>query len=72
MRYRYYSTQRPVAPGTFPKPKDNKLMGIRNYDERTFFKTLGKNVWGYVEYSNPLDPRVAEEYELTYGGCYDD
>ena len=33
-RYRYYSTQRPVDIGTFPKPADNKPVEIHNYDSR--------------------------------------
>ena len=32
--YRYYSTQRPVAPGTFPKRPDNKVVEIVNFDKR--------------------------------------
>ena len=32
--YKYYSTQRPVDIGTFPKPPYNKLDEIFNYDQR--------------------------------------
>ena len=32
--YRYYSTQRPVDIGTYPKDPDNPLTGFLNYDER--------------------------------------
>ena len=31
--YRYYSTQRPVDIGTYPKDPDNPLTGFLNYDE---------------------------------------
>lgn len=68
MKYRYYSTQRPVAPGTFPKPAGNKVFGIRNYDSRIHIAEIGRDAWGYIDYTSPLDPRLAEEYELTYGG----
>ena len=33
-RYRYYSTQRPVDIGTFPKPAGNAPVEIHNYDNR--------------------------------------
>lgn len=44
--YRYYSTQRPVDIGTYPKDPDNPLTGFLNYDERTSvehgaFRALG-------------------------------
>ena len=32
--YKYYSTQRPVDIGTFPKPSYNKPDEIFNYDQR--------------------------------------
>lgn len=28
VKYRYYSTQRPVTPGAYPKPKNNPAMLI--------------------------------------------
>ena len=31
--YRYYSTQRPVDIGTYPKPPDNQPLSIVNYDD---------------------------------------
>ena len=34
MSYRYYSTQRPISPMTFPMSKDNKVLGWENFDER--------------------------------------
>ena len=33
MAYRYYSTLRPIAPGTFPGGK--KVVEIHNFDKRT-------------------------------------
>ena len=32
--YKYYSTQRPVDIGTFPKEKDNPPIRIENYEGR--------------------------------------
>lgn len=31
MKYRYYSTQRPVMPGGYPKPQNNKVLEIENF-----------------------------------------
>ena len=30
---RYYSTQRLIAPGTFPEPEGNKVLEIVNFEE---------------------------------------
>mgnify|MGYP007119973233 CR=1 FL=1 len=27
---KYYSTQRPIGPGTYPKPQDNNIIEIKN------------------------------------------
>lgn len=54
--YRYYSTQRPVDLGTFPKPPDNPVMEIHNYDadSRVPVENGMIQAWGYVEYQKPL------------------
>jgi len=62
---RYYSTQRPVAPGTFPKPAGNKVLEIRNYDDKTYCEELGREAWGYVEYERPLSEEELQGLELT-------
>ena len=65
-RYRYYSTQRPVDLGTFPKPSDNKVMEIKNYDTERRIPVEGGafEAWGYVEYQKPLTEKEAGDYEL--------
>lgn len=65
---RYYSTQRPVAPGTFPQPQGNKVVDIHNYDSKTYCEKLGRDVWGYITYEQPLAPGEAEKWELTPDG----
>lgn len=60
---RYYSTQRPVGPGTFPKPKGNKVLAIWNFDDRTHVPGIGP-AWGYIEYEKPLTTKEEELYEL--------
>lgn len=65
MGFRYYSTLRPIAPGTFPKPSDNKVLNIENFDDKTFVDAIGRSAWGYVEYAKVLDHKEAESYELV-------
>ena len=54
--YRYYSTQRPVDIGTYPKDPDNPLTGFLNYDERTSVEHGAFRAWGEVIYRSPLTP----------------
>lgn len=61
---RYYSTQRPVGPGTFPKPKGNKVLNIANFEGRHFCQSINAKAWGFIEYEKPLTDREAEAYEL--------
>ena len=63
-RYRYYSTQRPVDIGTFPKPPDNKPVEIHNYDKRQPVENGAMQAWGYLEYAKPLTEKQASDYEL--------
>lgn len=65
---RYYSTQRPVGPGTFPKPDGNKRLGLRNFDSKTYCEEIDREAWGYIDYEKPLAPGEAERWELTPAG----
>ena len=56
---RYYSTHRPVAPGTFPKPDGNKVIEIVNFDKRQYCREAGRDCWGYIEYEHPLSEKQA-------------
>ena len=64
--YRYYSTQRPVDLGTFPKPPDNPVMEVHNYDADSRIPVENGMIqaWGYVEYRKPLTEKEAGDYEL--------
>jgi len=53
--YRYYLTQRPPSPGTFPKGTTD----IVSFDDKT------DGAWGYVEYDKPLTETQISDYELT-------
>ena len=62
--YRYYSTQRPVDIGTFPKPAGNAPVEIHNYDKRQPVENGTMLAWGYLEYAKPLTEKEASDYEL--------
>lgn len=64
--YRYYSTQRPVDIGTFPKPPDNPVVEVHNYDADSRIPVENGMIqaWGYVEYQKPLTEKEAGDYEL--------
>lgn len=66
MSVRYYSTQRPVMPGGFPKKAAVKK--IENFDTKTFCEEIGREAWGFIEYREPLTKEEADAYELTLGG----
>ena len=63
-RYRYYSTQRPVDIGTFPKPPGNSPAEIHNYASRQPVEGGKLQAWGYLEYTKPLTEKEARDYEL--------
>lgn len=54
MKYRYYSTQRPIMPGGYPKPQNNEVLEIENFDNKKFVEEVGCQAWGYIEYEKPL------------------
>jgi hypothetical protein len=60
--YRYYSLERPVMPGSYPKK--SIVTNIYNYDNRTLIDDIGRLSWGYIEYSGPLTKQDCYEYEL--------
>lgn len=64
--FRYYSTQRPVLPGGFPRNVD--VEKIENFDTKKFCEEIGREAWGYIEYQKNLTKEEADAYELTLGG----
>ena len=62
--YKYYSTQRPVDIGTFPKPHRNAPDEIVNYDQRVPVENGSFLAWGHLTYTRPLTKRQASDYEL--------
>ncbi len=64
--YRYYSTQRPVDIGTYPKPPDNQPLSIVNYDDDKRRPVADGRLmaWGELTYAKPLTEKQMEDYEL--------
>lgn len=59
--YRYYSVLRPVSIGTIPTV--HKLT-FRNFMQRQYVESIGREAWGYVEYDSPLTEEEASQYDL--------
>ena len=62
-KYRYYSTQRPISPGTYPNG-ENKPVSIENFDERQLVENGQLQAWRYLEYAEPLSQKEMKDYEL--------
>lgn len=69
MKYRYFSTMRPVSIGTYPN--NGKVVEIHNFDSREMVKSIGREAWGYVDYSEPLTEKEISSYELVAEGLND-
>jgi len=61
--YRYYSTQRPVDIGTFPKT-ENGPVRFENFDKREDVEQGQFKAWGYLVYDAPLTAKQIYDYEL--------
>lgn len=62
---KYYSTQRPIMPGSYPKSPFNEVLQVVNFDARTYCEEIEREAWGFIEYKNPLHPEDVIDYELT-------
>lgn len=63
---KYYSTLRPVTPGSYPM-KD-KVKEIVNFDNKTYVEDIQQEAWGYIEYNEELDAATADSWELVPEG----
>ena len=61
--YKYYSTQRPVDIGTFPKTESDPAK-IVNFDQRDSVENGQFQAWGYLLYHAPLTEKQINDYEL--------
>lgn len=62
---KYYSTQRPIMPGGFPKKA--VVEKIENFDRKTFCEEIGQEAWGFLTYQEALTEKEADAYELILG-----
>lgn len=62
MAHKYYSVMRPVSIGTFPD--NGTILGIVNFDRREMVEAIGREAWGYINYSKPLTEKQISDYEL--------
>ena len=62
--YRYYSTQRPVDIGTYPKSPTNPPTKVENYDGRLPVDGGSLLAWGEICYAQPLTDGELRSYEL--------
>lgn len=73
--YKYYSLERPVSIGTYPKSSDNKMIAFENFenDNQCIKKTIRDNdktfnAWGYLLFEKPLSAKEVNDYELGDAG----
>ena len=62
--YKYYSTQRPVSIGTFPKDHFKAPIHLQNYDGQLPVEGGAFRAWGEVVYDTPLSDGELRSYEL--------
>lgn len=65
VRHRYYSTQRPISIGTYPRD-GGESAEIQNFDTRTPVENGAFQAWGWLEYDKPLTDKQVRDYELRY------
>lgn len=68
--FEYYLTQRPPMPFTFPRPADNDVISIEDFDGRKPVTGLSKPAWGAVLYKKLLSNKHIREYELAEKGPF--
>lgn len=61
---RYYSTQRPIVPGGYPRPEENAVTEIMNFEQQIFCEEINQDVWGYICYERPLSWEQQSAYEF--------
>lgn len=64
MKYRYYSTQRPIDIGTYPKLPDDPEVDMTFFSERKPVEHDTALAWGVLAYNRPLTPQQISDYEL--------
>lgn len=58
----YFSTLRPVGPGTFPK---EGMIEFENYNSRLYVPAINRAAWGVLYYNRELTREEMENYDLV-------
>lgn len=66
MANRYYSIMRPIGIGTYSTGA--RVTNIVNFHERKYVDEIGREAWGYIEFSHTLSKQNQIAYELLPGG----
>lgn len=61
---RYYTTQRPVSPGSVP----GGMTDFQNFPVKTYCEDICREAWGWVEYPSDLTAAQVDQYELVPAG----
>ena len=62
--YKYYSTQRPIDIGTYPKSDFNRPVHMDIYPTRQQVPGEAFQAWGAITYAQPLTEQEMRDYEL--------
>ena len=62
---KYYSTQRPIGPGTYPRQYG--IEEIHNFDSRVFCEDIGRRAWGFLITEKEIPESELDEWELVSG-----
>ncbi len=60
--FRYYSTERELNVGNYPK---ENLIRVVRFDDKSNVKYTKNQAWGYVEYCSPLTGQQRGDFRLT-------
>lgn len=60
--YKYYSINRPVGIGTYPRTEP--VLNIENYSGKELVEDGAFRAWGHIVYADPISEKDAAAYEL--------
>lgn len=63
---RYYSINRPILPGGYPR--NLNPTNIVNFDQKTFCEDIGEEAWGYIEFDSCISTEEADAWEFVMAG----
>lgn len=58
----YYSTQKHLETGNYPQPQNNKVLEVKNFNEKTKIEKEDIMAFGYIKYEKPLIAAAARTY----------